>query len=43
MQWLVGNCEVFGFGVQNWMLVVAGVFALYVLALVLMRRRAPLP
>ena len=44
LHWLVGNCDVFGFSAQNWMLVVAGVLLIYVLTLVLGRqKRARLP
>jgi hypothetical protein len=44
LHWLVGNCELFGLTGQNWMLVVAGALALYVVMLMLARpRRARLP
>jgi hypothetical protein len=39
LHWLVGNCHLFGFTAQNWMLVVAGALALYVLTLLLARQR----
>jgi hypothetical protein len=39
LYWLVGNCELFGYIVQNWMLVVAGVLALYVVTLLLAGQR----
>ena len=37
--WLVENVSVFGLPVQNWLLVVAGGLALYVVTLALIRRR----
>ena len=38
LHWLVGSCRVFGLDGQNWMLVIAGVFAAYLAGLVLLRR-----
>ena len=35
LHWLVGSCRVFGLDWQNWMLVFAGVFAVYLAALAL--------
>jgi hypothetical protein len=43
LYWLVGNCELFGYPVQNWMLVAAGALALYVLMLAVTRQRANSP
>jgi len=39
LHWLVGNCDLLGLPGQNWMLVVAGVLALYIAALAIGRRR----
>ena len=39
MDWLVGNFDLFGLPGQNWMLVVAGVVAIYVAMLAIGRRR----
>lgn len=38
LRWLVGSYEVFGLDGQNWMLVIAGAFAVYLAALALIRR-----
>lgn len=40
LNWLTGNFEVFGLPGQNWMLVVAGGFLLYIAALAIGRRHA---
>lgn len=42
LHWLVGNCELLGFAAQNWMLVMAGALALYVVVLLARQRRAHL-
>ena len=39
LRWLVGNCDVFGFTAQNWMLVVAAALLLYAVSLLLLARR----
>ena len=43
LEWLVGNCRVLGISGQNWMLVVLGALAIYIVTLLLMRRRMRLP
>ncbi len=35
LNWLTGNCELFGLAGQNWMLVVAGGLLLYIAVLVI--------
>ena len=35
LNWLTGNCELFGLAGQNWMLVVAGGLLLYMAVLVI--------
>ena len=40
LHWLVGNCDVFGFAGQNWMLVVAGGLLAYIAVLAIGRRHA---
>jgi hypothetical protein len=44
LQWLIGDCcELLGVTVQNWALVFAGIFAGYIIALLIARaRRLPL-
>jgi hypothetical protein len=39
LNWLVGNSNLFGLPVQNWMLLVGGALALYILTLVVARQR----
>jgi hypothetical protein len=39
LYWLVGNCDLFGLAIQNWVLVAAGAFALYIFSLLLMRQK----
>lgn len=39
LNWLTGNCELFGLAGQNWMLVVAGGLLLYIVVLAIGRRR----
>jgi hypothetical protein len=39
LNWLTGNCELFGLTGQNWMLVVAGGLLLYIAALAIGHRR----
>ena len=39
LNWLTGNCDLFGLAGQNWMLVVAGGLLLYIAALAICRRR----
>ena len=39
LNWLTGNCELFGLSGQNWMLVVAGGLLAYIAVLALGRRR----
>jgi hypothetical protein len=39
LNWLTGNCDLFGLAGQNWMLVVAGGLLLYIAALAVSRRR----
>lgn len=43
LNWLVGNCNLFGLPAQNWMLAVGGALALYVLTLVVARQRRANP
>ena len=38
MNWLVGNFDLFGLSGQNWMLVVAGMVAIYIVTLLIGRR-----
>jgi hypothetical protein len=38
LHWLVGSCRVLGLDGQNWMLLIAGVLAVYFAALALTRR-----
>jgi hypothetical protein len=35
LNWLTGNCELFGLAGQNWMLVFAGGLSLYIAVLVI--------
>ena len=37
LDWLTGNCDLFGLAGQNWMLVLGGGFALYIAMLVIAR------
>ncbi len=39
LNWLTGNCELFGLTGQNWMLVVAGGLLLYIGVLAIGQRR----
>lgn len=39
LNWLTGNCELFGVTGQNWMLVVAGGVLLYIAVLAISHRR----
>ena len=39
LHWLVGNCDLFGFNAQNWMLVVTGALVLYLLTLLVTHER----
>ena len=39
LRWLVGNCDVFGLAAQNWMLVFAVALLLYVVTVLVLRRR----
>lgn len=39
LNWLTGNCHLFGLTGQNWMLVVGGVFLIYIVAVAIARRR----
>jgi hypothetical protein len=39
LEWLSGNCWLFGFAGQNWMLVVAGGLTAYIAGLAYVRRR----
>ncbi len=39
LNWLTGNCELFGLAGQNWMLVVAGGLLLYIAVLAISHRR----
>ena len=39
LNWLTGNCELFGVTGQNWMLVVAGGLLLYIAVLAISHRR----
>jgi hypothetical protein len=41
LNWLTGNCELFGLPGQNWMLVVAGGLLLYIAVLVIGSFRQP--
>ena len=42
LDWLVGNCcDLFGVSLQNWMVVFAGAFVVYVAALWITERRRP--
>lgn len=41
LNWLVGEFHVFGLAVQNWMVVIGGGLALYLVALAMLRRREP--
>ena len=41
MNWLTGNCELFGLPGQNWMLVIGGGLLLYIGMLMIARRRQP--
>jgi hypothetical protein len=38
LNWLVGNCSIFGLRAQNWMLLIAAMFALYIAWLAFARR-----
>jgi hypothetical protein len=38
LNWLVQSCDVLGYSGQNWMLVVAGFFLLYIAAIAIGRR-----
>jgi hypothetical protein len=37
--WLVGNCDLFGVACQNWMWLTAGALRVYVVTLVIAKRR----
>jgi hypothetical protein len=39
LNWLVGNCDLFGVACQNWMWLTAGALLLYVAMLVIAKRR----
>ena len=39
LDWLTGNCELFGLAGQNWMLVVAGGLLSYIVVLAISRGR----
>jgi hypothetical protein len=39
LNWLVGNCDLFGLAGQNWMLLIGGALLLYVAMLAMARRR----
>lgn len=39
LNWLMGNCNLFGFNGQNWMPVLAGGLLLYIAVLAIGRRR----
>jgi hypothetical protein len=39
LNWLVGNCELFGLTGQNWMWLIGGGLLLYVAMLAIARRR----
>ena len=41
MDWLVGNIEVFGVTIENWMLVIGGGLLLFIAILVIEERRHP--
>jgi hypothetical protein len=38
LNWLTGNCDLFGFNGQNWMLLLAGGLLAYIAVLVIGRR-----
>jgi hypothetical protein len=38
LHWLTGSCRVFGLNGQNWMLVIAGALAAYIVVLGLLQR-----
>lgn len=40
LNWLTGNCELFGFSGQNWMVVMAAALLVYIAALAIGRRQA---
>jgi hypothetical protein len=39
LNWLVGNCDLFGLSGQNWMLLIGGGLLLYAAMLLIARRR----
>lgn len=39
LDWLTGNCQLFGLEAQNWMLVIGGGLLLYIATLVIARQR----
>jgi hypothetical protein len=41
MEWLVGETNIFGLVVQNWLLIIGGSLALYIAGLVIAQRRQP--
>jgi hypothetical protein len=41
LDWLIGNCELFGIAGQNWMLVLGGGLLLYVATLIVARHFQP--
>ena len=41
LDWLTGNCQLFGLEVQNWMLVIGGGLLAYIATLVIARGRRP--
>ena len=41
MDWLVGNTEVLGLTVENWMLFIGGGLLLYIAGLIIAGRRRP--
>ncbi len=39
LNWLVGNCDLFGLGGQNWMWLIGGAVLLYTVLLTIVRSR----
>jgi hypothetical protein len=39
LNWLIGQSDLFGFSIQNWMLLIGGVLLVYIVLLAIARRQ----
>jgi len=39
LHWLVGDCQLFGLTMQNWMPIIVGVIVIYIVTLAVLNRR----